>query len=127
MSFTINTLSGQTLTLSMASVLRLVGDAINDEVVLDGQVCRISSAQDVVPPSLAIDWVITPLPVTQSGQTVFQLPVVITDPESAFLTINNIGYVHGLHYKIQGDRLDWYGDFVLEPTDDVNIKYPITL
>lgn len=127
MKFTIKTIRGQTRTLGIQDLLGLFGDKINDEIVIGDDTYRISSAQSIASGGSPVDWVITPLSVQASGQDRFTLPVSIIDPESAFFTINNVDYTHGVHYHFEGMELVWHQAFALETTDEVYIKYPITL
>ncbi len=127
MNFSIKTLRGQQKTLGIQDLLGLLGDSINDEIVIGEDTYRISSAQSIASGGLPVDWVVTPLPVQTSGQDRFQLPAAILDPESAFFTVNNVDYTHGMQYHFEGTELIWHQTFALEPTDEVHIKYPITL
>lgn len=126
MNFTIKTLRGQTRTLGIQDLLGLFGDKINDEIVIGGDTYRISTAQSTGSAATAVDWVITPLTVQASGQDRFQLPQAILDPESAFFTVNNVDYTHGVHYHFEDTELIWHQAFALEPSDEVHIKYLIT-
>lgn len=125
MKFQIKTLRGQPRTLGIQSLLQLLGDAINDEIIINGNIYRISSAQAIANPSTTVDWVITPLNIDATAQEEFVLPVTIDDPESAFLNVNNVDYIHGVHYHIEGNNLLWHGSFALEPNDEMYIKYPL--
>ena len=127
MNFSIKTLRGQQKTLGIQDLLGLLGDSINDEIVIGEDTYRISSAQSIASGGLPVDWVVTPLPVQTSGQDRFQLPAAILDPESAFFTVNNVDYTHGVHYHFEDKELVWHHAFALEPSDEVHIKYPITL
>lgn len=127
MNFQITTLRGQQKTLGIQDLLGILGDSINDEIVIGEDTYRISSAQSIATGGSPVDWVITPLTVQVSGQDRFQLPVAILDPESAFFTINNVDYTHGVHYHFEGTELVWHGAFALEPADEVHIKYPLTV
>ena len=127
MNFSIKTLRGQTRTLGIQDLLGLFGDKINDEIVIGDDTYRISTSQSIGSAATAVDWVITPLAVQVSGQDRFQLPQAILDPESAFFTVNNVDYTHGVHYHFEGTELVWHQAFALENTDEAFIKYPITV
>lgn len=130
MNFSIKTLRGEQKTLGIQDLLGLLGDTINDEVVINNETYRISTATSIATggsPATPVDWVITPLTVQASGQDRFQLPQAILDPESAFFTVNNVDYTHGVHYHFEGTELVWHQAFALEPTDEIHIKYPITV
>ncbi|MGB0271511.1 MAG: hypothetical protein ACPGAJ_06305 [Schleiferiaceae bacterium] len=126
MNFQIQTLRGEQKTLGIQDLLGVLGDSVNDEIVIGDDTYRISSAQSMGSGASPVDWVITPLTVQASGQDRFQLPVAILDPESAFFTVNNVDYTHGANYHFEGTDLAWHGAFSLEPSDEVHIKYPIT-
>ena len=130
MNFSIKTLTGEQKTLGIQDLLGLLGDAINDEIIIGGKTYRISTAQFIASggsPTTPVDWVVTPLPVQGSGQDRFSLPQVILDPESAFFMVNNVDYTHGVHYHFEDAELVWHGAFALEPSDELHIKYPITV
>lgn len=127
MNFQISTLRGQQKTLGIQDLLGLLGDTINDEIVIGDDTYRISTATLIGTGATPVDWVVTPLPVQTSGQDRFSIPQVILDPESAFFTINNVDYTHGVHYHFEGTELVWHGAFALEPSDELFIKYPLTL
>lgn len=128
MNFSIKTIRGAQRTLGIQDLLGLLGDSINDEIVIGDETFRISTAQSITATGGSpVDWVVTPLTVQSSGQERFSLPQAILDPESAFFTINNVDYTHGVHYHLENTDLVWHQAFMLEPTDEVFIKYPISL
>ena len=126
MNFQIQTLRGEQKTLGIQDLLGLLGDKINDEIIIGDDTYRISTAQSVGSVATEVDWVITPLTVQASGQERFQLPLAILDSESAFFTVNNVDYTHGVHYHFEDKELVWHQAFALEQSDEVHIKYPIT-
>lgn len=126
MNFQIQTLRGEQKTLGIQDLLGLLGDKINDEIIIGDDTYRISTAQSVGSVATEVDWVITPLTVQASGQDRFQLPLAILDSESAFFTVNNVDYTHGVHYHFEDKELVWHQAFALEQSDEVHIKYPIT-
>ena len=126
MNFQIQTLRGEQKTLGIQDLLGLLGDKINDEIIIGDDTYRISTAQSVGSVATEVDWVITPLTVQASGQDRFQLPLAILDSESAFFTVNNVDYTHGVHYHFEDKALVWHQAFALEQSDEVHIKYPIT-
>jgi hypothetical protein len=125
-NFQIQTLRGEQKTLGIQDLLGLLGDKINDEIIIGDDTYRISTAQSVGSVATEVDWVITPLTVQASGQDRFQLPLAILDSESAFFTVNNVDYTHGVHYHFEDKELVWHQAFALEQSDEVHIKYPIT-
>ena len=126
MNFQIQTLRGEQKTLGIQDLLGLLGDKINDEIIIGDDTYRISTAQSVGSVATEVDWVITPLTVQASGQDRFQLPLAILDSESAFFTVNNVDYTNGVHYHFEDKELVWHQAFALEQSDEVHIKYPIT-
>ena len=130
MAFTLRQVrSGLVQTFSAKEILELIGDRINDEIVIRGDVFRISSCVDF---SLTggfggpIDWVTLELTMTMNGESVFYNPELITDTDSVFLTVNSVLYQYGVNrdFHIEGDRLFWHGGFDLEMTDRVVFRYP---
>ena len=101
MNFQIQTLRGEQKTLGIQDLLGLLGDKINDEIIIGDDTYRISTAQSVGSVATEVDWVITPLTVQASGQDRFQLPLAILDSESAFFTVNNVDYTHVVHYHFE--------------------------
>ena len=121
--------SDVTVILTMRDVLALLGDAVNDEVVFSGQPYRISSCEELgggAGGAAGVDWLSVTLPVASDGQTDFALPSGVTDPESLFLTVNNVVYEYGLErsYHVEGSILIWHGPMPLEQADRVILRYP---
>ena len=134
MAFTLKAVrSGQIKTFSAKEILELIGDRINDEIIIRDEVYRISSCVDF---SLggggggstagSIDWVTLELTMAANGETVFYNPEVITDTDSVFLTVNSVLYQYGVDrdFHIEGDRLFWPGGFDVEMNDRVVLRYP---
>jgi hypothetical protein len=119
-----------TVILTMRDVLALLGDAINDEIVFDGVAYRISSCEELgagAGSGAGVDWLSVTLPVTSDGQTAFALPSGVTDPESLFLTVNNVVYEYGVAYHVEGSTLVWHGPIALEQADRIILRYPSVL
>jgi hypothetical protein len=104
MAFTLKAVrSGQLKTFSAKEILELIGDRINDEIIIRDEVYRISSCVDF---SLggggggstagSIDWVTLELTMAANGETVFYNPEVISDTDSVFLTVNSVLYQYGV-------------------------------
>lgn len=134
MAFLINEVrTGVAKTFSAKEILLLIGDAINDEIIIGGEVYRISSCQEIntglVDGVFVMDWISRELEVRFDHDTVFYIPDIIVDKESAFLTVNNVLYSHGIEsdYHIEGDRIYWHGGFDLEPTDKLVVRYPLII
>lgn len=133
MAFTLKELrSGQTKTFTLKEVLKFLGDAVNDEILIGEERYRISSCQELGgdgnPAAILIDWVSLELVIIANGENTFFFPDTIIDTDSIFLTVNNVLYQYGqsYDYHIQDDRLYWHGPFELETTDRVILKYPST-
>lgn len=130
MAFTLIQKRTQTpVTFTEQHLLEHIGDAINDEIVLQGEVYRISSFAPVPTDGGAApvsDWISAELTVESAGQHVFLAPQAITDPESVFLTVNSVLYQYGetRDFHLQEGSLYWHGSFDLEPTDRLVIRFP---
>lgn len=122
--------SGENKTFTAREILGLIGDKINDEIIIEGEVFRISSCQEISGGGLFImDWISRILDIRFDGDTVFFMPDTIEDKESVFLTVNNVLYTHGVlaDYHIEADRIYWHGSFALETTDKMVVRYPIVI
>lgn len=133
MAFSLKELrTGETKTFTLKEVLKFLGDAVNDEILIGEEVYRISSCQEIggdgTPATLNIDWVTLELVIESNGENTFFFPETIFDTDSIFLTVNNVVYQYGVSfdYHIQDDRLYWHGPFELERSDRVILKYPST-
>ena len=113
---------------SIRKILELLGENINDEILIDGKAYRISSF-------LALDggsgtgessvWISTQLLVRENKQTIFTLSETINSLDEIQLFINGILYPYGLNesYHILSTLLYWHGGFDLELSDRVMLKY----
>tara|TARA_B110000037_G_C16733919_1_gene348252 strand:+ start:150 stop:569 length:420 start_codon:yes stop_codon:yes gene_type:complete len=135
MAFTLKEVrTGQQHTFSAKEILELIGDRINDEIIIRDEVYSISSCVDFSlgggdsTSSGVIDWITLELSMESNGETVFYNPEIINDTDSVFLTVNSILYQYGLNrdFHIEGDRLFWHGGFDLDTTDRVVLRYPKT-
>ena len=135
MAFTLKEVrTGQLRTFSAKEILELIGDRINDEIIIRDEVYSISSCVDFSlgggggTSSGVIDWITLELIMESNGETVFYNPEVINDTDSVFLTVNSVLYQYGVDrdFHIEGDRLFWHGSFDLEMTDRVVLRYPKT-
>lgn len=120
--------SDVTVILTMRDVLGLLGDSVNDEIAFGGVAYRISSCAELGSGTGGdgVDWLSVSLPVSSDGQSSFALPSGVTDPESLFLTVNNVVYEYGLGqaYHVEGSTLVWHGPMSLEQADRVILRYP---
>lgn len=132
MAFTLKEVrTGQLRTFSAKVILELIGDRINDEIIIREEVYRISSCVDFslgAGTSATIDWITQELSVGTNGETVFYNPELITDTDAVFLTVNSVLYQYGVDrdFHIQGNHVFWHGGFDLEITDRVVLRYPKT-
>jgi hypothetical protein len=125
--------TGTVRSFTTREILSLLGDSINDEILIGQHRYRISSCEETdsggggVPDYYQIDWQKFQLPVTQGNQTLFSLPHDIADAESVFLTINNVLYEHGENrdFHLQDRELYWHGGFPLDTNDRVVVRYPL--
>jgi hypothetical protein len=88
-------------TFNIRDILRLLGDRVNDEVRIDDESFRISTA------------------------IYFPVTVPYGDPEGYFLVVNGAMYDHGINsaFHITEATLVWHGGFTLEIGDRVYLKY----
>jgi len=117
---------------SIRKILELLGETINDEIRIDGKAYRISSF-------LALDssggtgqiiiWQTLDLWVTQDAQQLFPLSDSISDFTNIQLYVNGVLYTYGIleSYHISGDNLHWHGEFILETSDQIQLKYSKTI
>lgn len=133
MAFRVKSLrSGEYFTFTAKQILYLVGDSVNDEIVIDGEAFRISTCQEIETGTSAggsIDWQTEAIAIPSNGESVFYFPAQVSDTQSLFLTVNNVLYNYGVEadFRIEADRLYWHGRFPLETDDEMIIRYPIPI
>ena len=128
MGFTLKHLrTGEIRTFSTKEVLEMLGDPVNDEIVVHNEVYRISSfvgndSGEVVLPTMK--WMQTRF--TYSGKlgNTFPFPVSI-DVKALFFSITGVLYEYGSDkdFHTDGTNLYWHGSFTLEATDVILVKY----
>lgn len=122
-----NIQTGLYQTFGIRKILELLGDAINDQLRIKDQVFKISSCIESTGTGGvgSIQWVRTSIQVTTEGQTTFNFPNEIADPEGLFLVVNGTLCEYGTSadYHITRTQLIWNGDFTLDPEDKIYIKY----
>jgi hypothetical protein len=131
MAFTLTQLStGEPRDFTIREILELLGDPINDEIKIHGQIYRIGNVQGdltggVNGGSIRADWKKYTLFVTQSGQNSFEVNLITDDPEGLFLVVNGALFDYGVQgaFHIEGSILYWHGRFNLELTDLIYLKY----
>ena len=134
MAFTLTQVrTGQQNNFTVREILELLGDPINDEIIIRGESYRINNVQgdlgggggstDNV--TWKADWQKVPLTIGVSGQNQFSVNLNTSDPEGLFLAVNGAIYDYGVNsaFDINSGTLNWHGGFNLEPTDHVYIKY----
>lgn len=134
MAFTLTHIrTGEQKNFTVREILELLGDPINDEILIRGESYRINNVQGDLSSggggtgtsTWRADWQKIPMTVSVSGQTQFSVNVNTTDPEGLFLVVNGAIYDYGINsaFDINSGTLNWHGGFNLEPTDHVYIKH----
>jgi hypothetical protein len=133
MAFRIKRLGAQEPeTFSVVEILKLLGDKVNDEIRINGLAYRLSSVQEIGggsdPGQIAlpmVDWIRTPLTITMSAQTDFQVSLPVSDPEGLLLVVNGAVYDYGLQaaFHLEGSSLYWHGGFDLDINDRIYLKH----
>lgn len=132
MAFTLTKIrTGEQQNFTVREILELLGDPINNEIVIRGESYRINNVQGDLSSggsdtsTWKADWQKIPITVGSSGQTQFSVNVNTNDPEGLFLAVNGAIYDYGINsaFDISSGTLNWHGGFNLEPTDHVYIKF----
>lgn len=132
MAFTLTKIrTGEQKDFSVREILELLGDPINNEIIIHGESYRINNVQGDLSSggsdtsTWRADWQKIPITVGSSGQTQFLVNVNTIDPEGLFLAVNGAIYDYGVNsaFDISSGTLNWHGGFNLEPTDHVYIKF----
>lgn len=131
MAFTLTQVStGEQRDFTIREILELLGDPINDEIQIRGQIYRIGDVRGDLTGGgnggrIIADWKKHTLAVTQSGQNSFEVNLNTDDPEGLFLVVNGALFDYGMQgaFHIEGTRLYWHGRFNLELTDLIYLKY----
>jgi hypothetical protein len=119
--------SGEEKDFSTKEILELLGDKINDEIVLGKGVFRISSfvatdGSDFTPPTF--EWMNQAFVVATKGTTTFPF-VATSETKGLFFSVNGTLYQYGTSrdFHVALGSLIWHGAFDLEPTDSVIVKW----
>jgi hypothetical protein len=133
MAFTLTQVrTGEQKNFSVREILELLGDPINNEIIIHGESYRINNVQGDLgsgggtdSSTWRADWQKIPISIGSSGQNQFSVSVNTSDPEGLFLVVNGAIYDYGINsaFDINSGTLNWHGGFNLEPTDNVYIKY----
>ncbi len=127
MAFTLTHIrTGEQRGFTIREILQLLGDPVNNEILIRGESFRINDVQgDIGGGNWRADWQKIPMAIEQSGQTEFSIDLNTNDPEGLFLAVNGAIYDYGINsaFDIDSGTLNWHGGFNLEPADHVYIKY----
>ena len=133
MAFTLTQVrTGEQKNFSVREILELLGDPINNEIIIHGESYRINNVQGDLgsgggtdSSTWRADWQKIPMTIGVSGQNQFPVSISTNDPEGLFLVVNGAIYDYGINsaFDINSGTLNWHGGFNLEPTDHVYIKY----
>lgn len=122
--------TGQQVVFTVREILELLGDPINDEILIHGQAYRIASVQGDLGGGTGgsigtVDWKKQTITVGQSGQSSFEINITPSDPEGLFMVVNGALFDYGTDgaFHIDSGKLYWHGRFQLEPTDIVYLKF----
>lgn len=113
---------------SIQKILEVLGEKVNDEIFIDGKAYRISSFEDLSgggDGGAVSTWQIQRFVITENTQNQFPFPDRFNDTESLFLVLNQALYSYGKDkdYHIENNSLYWHGDFELEVSDHLYLKY----
>ncbi len=124
-------LDGERITFSDKLILEMLGDIINDEIIIDGEAYRISSFINIGGEGTGQSyiWETIDIPITQNNQTEFSINQDIDDPTNIFLVINHVLYRYGQNrdFHIANQVLYWHGGFELDPTDQMYLRFLTTI
>ena len=124
-------LDGERITFSDKLILEILGDAINDEIQIDGEAFRISSFISIggEGSGQTYVWETIDILITQNNQTEFSINQDIDDPTNIFLIINHVLYRYGYqqNFHIANRILYWHGGFEREPTDQMYLRFLTTI
>lgn len=132
MAFTLTHIrTGEQINFTIRDILQMLGDPINNEILIQGESYRINNVQGDIGGGSSdgstwrADWQKIPMTVGVSGQTQFSISINTSDPEGLFLAVNGAIYDYGINsaFDIDSGTLNWHGGFNLEPSDHVYIKY----
>jgi predicted ester cyclase len=127
MGFTLKHLrTAEVKNFSTKELLEILGDKINDEILVNGEVYRISSfvatdGGDFTPPTF--EWQIAALTAT-NGATTFPFNAT-AETIGLFLTINGILYEYGQNkdFHVANGNLIWHGKFSIQTNDTILVKW----
>ena len=128
MGFTLKHLrTGEIRTFSTKEVLEMLGDPVNDEIIVHNEVYRISSfvgtdSGEVTLPTMK--WIQTRFSYSAKIGSTFPFAVTI-DGKALFFSINGVLYEYGADkdFHTDGTSLFWHGSFTLEASDVILVKY----
>ena len=131
MAFKLNTVrDNNSKVFTIEKILELLGEKVNDEIRIDGKAYHISSFESLVGSSGEIQiWQIQDFVIETNNQEQFPFAENISNTQNLFLIINNLVYSYGQSndYHIENNTLYWHGDFNIEITDKIYLKYLKTI
>ena len=130
MGFTLrHILTGESRNFSTKEILEMLGDTVNDEIIVHDEVYRISSfsatdSGDGTVPKLVWQNINFKLSPKVETQNIFPF-VLDTDGSNLFFTVNGVVYEYGSDkdYHTDGKFLYWHGGFNLDFNDIIYVKY----
>jgi hypothetical protein len=130
MGFTLrHILTGESINFSTKEILEMLGDTVNDEIIVHDEVYRISSfsgtdSGDGAVPKLVWQNMNFKLSPKVETQNIFPF-VLDTDGSNLFFTVNGVVYEYGIDkdYHTDGKFLYWHGGFNLDFNDIIYVKY----
>lgn len=132
MAFKIRKIGSNEETLfSVKTLLGVIGDPTNDEIVINSERYRLSTAVELGESGTSIlpdvDWQRVQLLVQQPGQVHFSVLIPRKDLQGIFLFVNGLHYEYGtsedFHLNDDGTILTWHGGFNLSATDKIYVRY----
>ncbi len=93
MAFTLTHIrTGEQRDFTIREILQLLGDPVNNEILIRGESYRINNVQGDIGGggNWRADWQKIPMAVEQSGQTEFSIDLNTNDPEGLFLAVNDL-------------------------------------
>ncbi len=129
MGFSLRTIrDNQIKVFSVRKILELMGENINDEILIDGKSYRISSflsLDDGSGSGQTTVCQILELLIIKDNQFQFPISDSIGNSTNTQLFVNGVLYSSGINksYHISKGNLIWHGGFDLEASDEIILKY----
>ena len=128
MSFLLTPLQSEdSETFSTKEILELLGDPINDEILIKGKPYRLSSfiglgAEDIDLNNFVLNEEEIVVPAIHNNQFTIINPF---RPDKSLVFINGINYRHGVNkdFHVMNKNLIWHGQIDLAENDTIVIRY----